>query len=76
MTGKKVAEVLALPEPDRAFLAQQLIASLDGSKLIRVRVAGPADLPDDLGKRGAQQLLNQGAREILAAVHAEVPDIE
>lgn len=25
----KVAEVLALPEEDRAFLAQQLIASLD-----------------------------------------------
>lgn len=27
--AEKVAEVLALPEQDRAFLAQQLIASLD-----------------------------------------------
>ena len=30
ITAEKVAEVLALPEQDRAFLAQQLIASLDG----------------------------------------------
>jgi hypothetical protein len=29
MTDEKVAEVLALPERDRAFLAHQLIASLD-----------------------------------------------
>jgi putative addiction module component (TIGR02574 family) len=29
MTAEKVAEVLALPEPDRAFLARQLITSLD-----------------------------------------------
>ena len=30
MTAEKVAEVLALPEQDRAYLAQQLIASLHG----------------------------------------------
>jgi putative addiction module component (TIGR02574 family) len=29
VAAKKVAEVLALPEKDRAFLARQLIASLD-----------------------------------------------
>jgi putative addiction module component (TIGR02574 family) len=29
VAAKKVAEVLALPEEDRAFLARQLIASLD-----------------------------------------------
>ena len=29
MTAEKVAEVLALPEVDRAYLAHQLIASLD-----------------------------------------------
>jgi putative addiction module component (TIGR02574 family) len=29
VTAKKVAEVLALPEQDRAYLARQLIASLD-----------------------------------------------
>ena len=31
MTAEKVAEVLALPEQDRAYLAQQLIASLHGA---------------------------------------------
>ena len=29
IAAKKVAEVLALPEQDRAFLARELIASLD-----------------------------------------------
>ena len=29
ITAEKVAEVLALPEEDRAYLARQLIASLD-----------------------------------------------
>ena len=30
IAADKVAEMLALPEKDRAFLARQLIASLDG----------------------------------------------
>lgn len=29
MTAEKIAEVLALPEKDRAFLAHQIISSLD-----------------------------------------------
>ena len=31
MTAEKVAEMLALPERERAFLAHQLIASLDNA---------------------------------------------
>ncbi len=31
IAAEKVAEVLALPEEDRAFLARQLIASLDST---------------------------------------------
>jgi hypothetical protein len=31
LTAEKVAEVLAFPEPDRAYLAHQLIASLDAT---------------------------------------------
>ena len=31
MTAEKVAEMLALPEQERAFLAHQLIASLDNA---------------------------------------------
>lgn len=52
-----------------------VIASLDGSKLIRTTVAGSADVADDLGNRAAQDLLKQGARELLAATAREVPDI-
>ncbi|HTV43216.1 MAG TPA: addiction module protein [Candidatus Sulfotelmatobacter sp.] len=29
ITGEKVAEIMALPQEDRAYLAQKLIASLD-----------------------------------------------
>jgi putative addiction module component (TIGR02574 family) len=32
IAAEKVAEVLALPEQDRAYLARQLIASLDKTK--------------------------------------------
>ena len=32
VTAEKVAEVLALPEHDRAYLARQLIASLDDTE--------------------------------------------
>jgi putative addiction module component (TIGR02574 family) len=32
VTAEKVAEVLALPEDDRAYLARQLIASLDDTE--------------------------------------------
>ena len=31
IAAEKVAEVLALPEQDRAYLARQLLASLDGA---------------------------------------------
>lgn len=31
IAAEKVAEVMALPENDRAYLARQLIASLDGT---------------------------------------------
>ena len=31
IAAEKIAEVLAWPEQDRAFLARQLIASLDGT---------------------------------------------
>ncbi|HEV2494364.1 MAG TPA: hydroxymethylbilane synthase [Terriglobia bacterium] len=53
-----------------------VIASLDGSRLIRTSVAGPVDVLDDLGERAAQELLKQGAHEILAAAHLEVPKVE
>src|SRR5713226_5733059 len=49
--AKKVAEVLALPEQDRAFLARQLIASLD-------------DTVDIEAETPWQEVIHRRAREI------------
>ena len=49
--AKKVAEVLALPERDRAFLARQLIASLD-------------DTVDIEAETPWQEVIHRRAREI------------
>ena len=51
--AKKVAEVLALPERDRAFLARQLIASLD-------------DTVDIEAETPWQEVIHRRAREIEA----------
>ncbi|MCL4514065.1 MAG: hydroxymethylbilane synthase [Firmicutes bacterium] len=42
-----------------------VVASLDGERLVRGEVAGPARDSEELGFRLAQQLRRQGAREIL-----------
>ncbi len=47
-----------------------MVASLDGSRLIRDRLEGTADSPEDLGVALAERLLGLGASEILAEVRA------
>jgi hydroxymethylbilane synthase len=42
-----------------------LVASLDGSRLLRATAAGPVNEPETLGVAVAEDLLNRGAREIL-----------
>jgi porphobilinogen deaminase len=42
-----------------------LVATLDGRRILRDRLAGPIDEPDDLGARLADRLIAAGAREIL-----------
>ena len=42
-----------------------VVASPDGSRLIRANASGPPTKPEDLGHRVAEDLLSQGAREIL-----------
>jgi putative addiction module component (TIGR02574 family) len=51
IAAEKVAEVLALPEPDRAFLARRLIVSLDGTV-------------DADAERQWQQVIDRRSREI------------
>jgi len=45
----------------------------DGSKRIEDAVSGPADAPEELGKRLAAMLLAKGARELLEAGGIVVP---
>jgi hydroxymethylbilane synthase len=47
---------------------QGLVANLDGTHVIRARTKGPASDPEALGAAVAEDLLRQGAREILDAI--------
>jgi len=51
-------EVLAL---------QAIVASTNGARIVRSSLSGDAHSPEELGRRVADQLLEQGARELLAA---------
>ena len=53
-----------------------VVAALDGSRVVRAAAAAPADDPEGLGAMVAQELLKQGAREILSSVRGEVPSLE
>lgn len=46
-----------------------VVASVDGSRLLRSELAGPAQEPERLGRALAEDLLRQGARAILNAAH-------
>jgi hydroxymethylbilane synthase len=48
-----------------------MVASVDGSRLIRDVVRGPADQPEEVGRQLAATLKNQGAAAILAEIYAE-----
>jgi hydroxymethylbilane synthase len=48
-----------------ALQLRGLVASLDGSQVVRVSGEGPLDEPEQLGQRLAQRALDQGARAIL-----------
>jgi hydroxymethylbilane synthase len=47
---------------------QALVANLDGTRVIRAQMMGPASDPEALGSSVAADLLRQGAREILDAI--------
>jgi len=51
-----------------------VIASLDGSRVIRAAAAGPADDPEAVGATVATERLKQGGREILTSMSSEVSD--
>jgi hydroxymethylbilane synthase len=51
---------------DGALDMHAVVASADGSRIVRTRLTGAADAPDELGHRIADALAAQGARDILA----------
>jgi hydroxymethylbilane synthase len=53
---------------DGQMRLQGLVANLDGKQVIRARTKGPASDPEALGAVVAEDLLRQGAREILDAL--------
>ncbi len=48
-----------------------LVASVDGSRILRTRSEGKANLPEELGVELAQKLLDMGAGEILTELRQE-----
>jgi hydroxymethylbilane synthase len=51
-----------------ALQLRGLVASLDGSQVVRVSAEGAPDEPEQLGQRLAQRALEQGARAILESI--------
>jgi len=53
---------------DGQLRLQGLVANLDGTQIIRAQTRGPASDPEALGAAVAEDLLRQGAKEILDAL--------
>ena len=60
------------PESDQQLVLTGMVAALDGKRLIRDTVRGPATNPESLGIELALLLRSQGAGEILEQIFAEV----
>lgn len=50
-----------------------LVASLDGTRIVRDRISGPADNPEQTGEDLAGRLIAQGAEQILKEILSELP---
>ena len=74
VTAEKIAEVLALPEQDRAYLARRLIASLDDT----VDADAEAQWRDTIDRRSREieegkvtcRPVEEAVRDIRAKLHA------
>ncbi len=56
-----------------AYRITGLVASLDGKRVVRKGLSGPAGQAAELGDRLAGEILEKGGREILAAIYASTP---
>lgn len=62
-----------LEEGDRTLWLRALVGAPDGSEVIHADARGPANQPEALGIRVAEDLLARGAGEILKKVYADEP---
>jgi len=50
-----------------------LVAALDGTRIVRDRISGPAGDPEQIGEALAGRLIDQGAEKILKEILPEIP---
>jgi hydroxymethylbilane synthase len=53
------------------LLMRGLVGSADGSRIIRAEIAGKPENADELGTVLAEDLLSQGAKEILSELYKD-----
>jgi hydroxymethylbilane synthase len=58
---------------DGEIMLQGMVAELDGSRVIRDRIRGERESPDEIGKELAKRLLDAGAGEILVRIYGRSP---
>jgi hydroxymethylbilane synthase len=56
-----------------ALTLDGLVASLDGTRIVRDRISGPAGDPEQIGEDLAGRLIAQGAQQILKEILSELP---
>jgi hydroxymethylbilane synthase len=61
-------------ERDGMLELTAVVASLDGTHAVHASLRGPIDEPEGLGRRVADELARQGARELLAATTSRVQE--
>jgi hydroxymethylbilane synthase len=65
---------IALPQPPRDLQLHAIVTSLDGGRVIRYKKVGDRTNARALGREVAEQLLSQGAADILNQSHVANPE--
>lgn len=63
--SKPVAALAQIEAPGHRIRIDGMVASADGARVLRGRLVGDRSAAEDLGRRLAERLLGQGARELL-----------
>ncbi len=61
---------------DDLLTLEGLVSDLEGKRVFRSRLSGPADEPEELGRKLARELMSQGAGAVLKQIRSQVRDNE